>query len=102
MVAVEGLIIYYFEQLQCAKFNIKQKDCHVGLVLGQVQFLTIPEGYRCYVSQFKYVLQFKYIVLERKCVREERSVGGNVEKSMKNRLYNVAAHDSVLSDTFSL
>lgn len=52
VVAVEGLIIYYFEQLQCAKFNIKQKDCHVGLVLGQVQFLTIPEGYRCYVSQF--------------------------------------------------
>ena len=41
-----------------------------------------------------------YILLERKCAREDASVGGNIKNSMSHKFYNVTAYACVLSDTF--
>ena len=45
-----------------------------------------------------------YVLLERKCVREEASVGSNFKHSMRvwHSLYDVIAYACVLSDIFSL
>ena len=44
----------------------------------------------------------RYIPLERKCVREDPSVGGNVKNRIAHRIHNVTAYVWVVSDTFSL
>ena len=50
----------------------------------------------CVRSAFRDGIRYnRYIPLERKCTREDASVGGNVKKSMWLRLYNVAAHGHV-------
>ena len=45
---------------------------------------------------------YLHILLERKCVQEDASGGGNIKKSMSHKFYNVTAYACVLSDTFSL
>ena len=42
------------------------------------------------------------ILYERKCVREDASVGGNVIKPLSRIIFNVTAYACVLSDTLSL
>ena len=47
------------------------------------------------------LLPVVYILLERKCVREDASVGGNVMNPMRYPIL-IIAYAWVLSDTFSL
>ena len=51
-----------------------------------------------------YLIMVLNILLERKCIREEQVVGGNVKKPVPHTctMFNVTAYDSFLSDTFSL
>ena len=48
------------------------------------------------------VYDIRYISLERKCTREEPSVGGKVKNKMGHRLHNVTAYAWVFSGSFSL
>lgn len=53
VLAIELGIVKVFIQLQCAKFNIASNNCHAGRLLQDFpKFLTIPEGYRCYIEDF--------------------------------------------------
>ena len=40
--------------------------------------------------------------MERKCVREDPSEGGNVKNRIAHRIHNITAYARVLSDIFSL
>ena len=61
----------------------------------------------CKVTAYACVLSGSFsfqedILYERKCVREDASVGGNVKTPMSHTVFNVTAYACVLSDTFSL
>ena len=43
-----------------------------------------------------------HILLERKCVKEDTSVGGNIENSLSHKVYNIIVYACFISDTFSL
>ena len=49
-----------------------------------------------------YIILIYDIQLERKCTREDQSVGTNVENRVSHRLQNVTAYVWVHSGTFSL
>ena len=48
------------------------------------------------------LIQEIHILLERKCVRENASVGSKNKEFMSHTIFNVTAYACVLSNTFSL
>ena len=71
--------------MECVKFQ----NCHAMHSLALFDFDQL-------------IISNHHILLERKCIREDESVGGNVKNSIWHMLYNVTAYACVFSGTLSL